>query len=58
MEHEHEWLWNIEDDEPPFVCYDDECDAFIDGVEVLDVLNDATVRAVINFVRAKYDDET
>mgnify|MGYP001611241560 FL=1 len=41
-EHKHRWWWNEDEavsGDFPFVC-EDECDATIDGVEVLDILND------------------
>ena len=41
-EHKHRWWWNEDEavsGDFPFVC-EDGCDATIDGVEVLDILND------------------
>ena len=41
-EHRHSWWWNEDEAtqaDVPFVC-EDGCDATIDGVEVLDILND------------------
>ena len=54
--HDHEWWWDeAEDAGPDLVCG---CGAWIDGVEILDLVNNPTVKTIINVVIARRDDGT